>query len=408
MTRLAEMFNVNHFIVSQVNPHVVPFLSRDDRLYPATTPGRLRHQSSPDNGDWMYTLTTLAKDEALHRLQFLTELGVFPNLFTKLRCILSQKYSGDITILPEIALQDLPRILKNPNSDFMLRNCLIGERATWPKLSRVRDRCAIELALDQAVHALRARVVFSKSQVNLRRLVGRSEPQVHVPRRYLNRMNSAELTSNVNRCSYSTRSSHHYHHPPSSGEGTSEEQPQARRRRSSGGSVQLLAARHKHGFQSTDDMLTDEQSEEEERLEMGMRRRSRAASRASIIAKPRLRRLTKSQILQPPRLKTSPSAIGPHHGASSSDEHHHRQPATFDFSKPPTPPVGSNGGNDSAVGFDDSTVEEMSRMSALSPTRVDIKVTDCSTPPRDKEGGKDRDHADDADVDSDSEEHPGR
>ena len=25
MVKLAEMFNVNHFIVSQVNPHVIPF-----------------------------------------------------------------------------------------------------------------------------------------------------------------------------------------------------------------------------------------------------------------------------------------------------------------------------------------------------------------------------------------------
>ena len=53
----------------------------------------------------------------------------------------------------------------------MIRNCLVGERATWSKLSRIRDRCAIELALDRAVHALRTRVVFSKSQVDLRRLV---------------------------------------------------------------------------------------------------------------------------------------------------------------------------------------------------------------------------------------------
>ncbi|KAI7078488.1 putative esterase of the alpha-beta hydrolase superfamily, partial [Hortaea werneckii] len=30
MTRLAEMLNVNHFIVSQVNPHVVPFLSKEE------------------------------------------------------------------------------------------------------------------------------------------------------------------------------------------------------------------------------------------------------------------------------------------------------------------------------------------------------------------------------------------
>lgn len=26
MKRLAELFNVNHFIVSQVNPHIAPFL----------------------------------------------------------------------------------------------------------------------------------------------------------------------------------------------------------------------------------------------------------------------------------------------------------------------------------------------------------------------------------------------
>jgi TAG lipase/steryl ester hydrolase/phospholipase A2/LPA acyltransferase len=27
MQRLSELFNINHFIVSQVNPHVVPFIS---------------------------------------------------------------------------------------------------------------------------------------------------------------------------------------------------------------------------------------------------------------------------------------------------------------------------------------------------------------------------------------------
>lgn len=168
MTRLAEMFNVNHFIVSQVNPHVVPFLSKDDHLSPDASE-RPKASSHPDEMDWVYTLTTLAKEEAMHRLQFLAEMGIFPNLATKFRSILSQRYSGDITILPEMALHDLPRLLANPTSDFMLRSCLAGERATWPKLSRVRDRCAIELALDRAVHRLRARVVFSESHQDLQK-----------------------------------------------------------------------------------------------------------------------------------------------------------------------------------------------------------------------------------------------
>lgn len=165
MTRLAEMFNVNHFIVSQVNPHVVPFLVKDDEAI--TKDANTDGDSGPG---WVYTLTNLAKDEALHRMQVLAELGVFPNLVSKFRSVLSQKYSGDITILPEIDFKDFPRMLKNPTSDFMVQACLCGERATWPKLSRIRNHCAVELELDVTVQKLRARVVFSPSQVDLRRM----------------------------------------------------------------------------------------------------------------------------------------------------------------------------------------------------------------------------------------------
>lgn len=164
MTRLAEMFNVNHFIVSQVNPHVVPFLIKDDESITKDA------QSNNSGPGWVYTLTNLAKDEALHRMHVLAELGVFPNLVTKARSILSQKYSGDITILPQIEYKDFPRMLKNPSTEFMLQACLSGERATWPKLSMIRNHCAVELELDAAVQKLRARVVFSPSQVDLRRM----------------------------------------------------------------------------------------------------------------------------------------------------------------------------------------------------------------------------------------------
>ncbi|KAG5917333.1 hypothetical protein E4U61_002848 [Claviceps capensis] len=170
MTRLAEMFNVNHFIVCQVNPHVVPFLSNVDVLPQDRRLQKLDGSHFDGELDWEDTLTTLARDEALHRLQFMAELGIFPNLMTKFRTILNQKYSGDITILPEVAMNDLPKVLTNPNAEFMIRSCIAGERATWPRLSRIRDCCAIELALDRAVHSLRARVVFSESQRNLRAL----------------------------------------------------------------------------------------------------------------------------------------------------------------------------------------------------------------------------------------------
>ncbi|CDM26638.1 Small GTPase superfamily, ARF/SAR type [Penicillium roqueforti FM164] len=162
MTRLSEMFNVNHFIVSQVNPHVVPFLPKETGPQDATNDGP---SFIPR---WMNMMAHLAKDEVLHRMNVLSELGVFPTSMTKFASIVNQKYHGDINIYPELLSSNLPRLLENPTTEFMLSSCLSGERATWPRLSRIRNHCAIELALDNAIQNMRARVAFSPSQVDLR------------------------------------------------------------------------------------------------------------------------------------------------------------------------------------------------------------------------------------------------
>ncbi|KAK6065631.1 Lipase 4-like protein 1 [Seiridium cupressi] len=288
MTRLAEMFNVNHFIVSQVNPHVVPFLSNEDAPYSAS---EARSQSSGGQAEWIYTVAQLAKSEALHRLQIIAELGIFPNLVTKVRSILSQKYSGDINILPAMGVLDLPKILANPTSDFMHRSCLSGERATWPKLSRVRDRCAIELALDRAVHALKARVVFSKSQADLRRMmtgtIANTMGGSHEP---LNAMISPMESLMI-----------------------AKEKLKRRHRRSSGSNLQPVLALRKHVHEA--DEVTDDVTDQEERLEMVLKRAR---------AKPKLRM---KRLPPHDHLQTGPKTA-PHLG--SSDE-----PNAFDFAKSP-------------------------------------------------------------------------
>lgn len=169
MTRLAELFNVNHFIVSQVNPHVVPFLVKDEDMI--TQEARQSTMTMTSTPNWLRTITHLAKGEALHRMHTLAEMGVFSNTMTKAVSVLSQKYSGDINIFPEISYADFPRMLSNPTAEFMLQAQISGEKATWPKLSRIRNHCAIELALDKAVHQLRARVAFSPTPVDLRLFV---------------------------------------------------------------------------------------------------------------------------------------------------------------------------------------------------------------------------------------------
>jgi len=168
MTRLSEIFNVNHFIVSQVNPHVVPFLPRDEGPSDYTGPDS---KSSPG---WLHTITHLAKEEVLHRMAVLSDLGFFPTSLTKIASIMNQKYFGDITIYPEIQYSDIRRALTNPTTEFMLQSCINGERATWPKMGRVRNHVAIELALDSAVQKMRARVALSNSPLDMRRLTRHS------------------------------------------------------------------------------------------------------------------------------------------------------------------------------------------------------------------------------------------
>ncbi|POR39066.1 Lipase 4 [Tolypocladium paradoxum] len=334
MTRLAEMFNVNHFIVSQVNPHVVPFLSKDDRLSPDTEPDRIKRRG--DELDWPSTLASLAKDEALHRLQFMADLGVFPNLMTKCRSILSQKYSGDITILPEITMHDLPRLMRNPTADFMLRSSVLGERATWPKLSMVRDRCAIELALDRAVHRLRTRVVFSESQRDLRKLgTGVANMRLKMP--------------------VSIPGQPQAMGPPATGG-----HGQRRERRRSGGSIRTLP----DGRIIFDDGITDEDTAEEELLEMRARR-SRGNSTATT-RRPRLKRASKSYV-HAPQHKGSMAAAALQRELQRGPE--------YGFSRPVVPSL--RGAKSTGVGAQDESKQPSflwlyhtgsPRVSATSPT----------------------------------------
>ncbi|KAJ4384274.1 Lipase 5 [Didymella sp. IMI 355093] len=154
MTRLAEMFNINHFIVSQVNPHVVPFLEKEEELVTAEA----QDTAFSAGSSWMSSAASLAKGEVLHRLQVVAEMGIFPTYATKLSGLLSQRYSGDINIFPAISYADFPRVLSNPTTEYMLGCLLTGQRATWPKLSRIQNHVAIELALDSLIHKIKARL----------------------------------------------------------------------------------------------------------------------------------------------------------------------------------------------------------------------------------------------------------
>ncbi|KAF9354973.1 hypothetical protein BGX26_007134 [Mortierella sp. AD094] len=143
MNKLSELFNVNHFIVCQVNPYIVPFLQN-------------AIARSPTNRalDWAFFQV---RSELQHRMNQLSILGVMPELIHKVQAIMSQRYYGDITIVPSLSPDDYLNIVSNPNVDFLAQATLKGERATWPKISIIKNHCSIEHCLDDILYRLRLR-----------------------------------------------------------------------------------------------------------------------------------------------------------------------------------------------------------------------------------------------------------
>lgn len=158
ISRLSEMFNVDHIIACQVNVHVVPFL----KLSVSCVGGEIEDEFSARLRQNLGKMYNFFSNEMIHLFEIGTEMGIATNTLTKLRSVLSQQYSGDITILPDMnMLYRINELLSNPTRDFLLREITNGARATWPKISVIENHCAQEFALDKAISFLKGKMIVS-------------------------------------------------------------------------------------------------------------------------------------------------------------------------------------------------------------------------------------------------------
>ncbi|KAI9360381.1 acyl transferase/acyl hydrolase/lysophospholipase [Zopfochytrium polystomum] len=149
MARIAELFNVNHFIVSQVNPHIIPFMQTN----------RVETFSSK----LLAKCAFLLRSELLHRLNQLSSLGLSNSLIYRIKAILVQRYYGDITIVPSVSIKDFTTIVSNPTEDMMTAYTIKGERATWREVTIIKKHCQIEMALDEIIYRLRVQKIKGNS-----------------------------------------------------------------------------------------------------------------------------------------------------------------------------------------------------------------------------------------------------
>lgn len=137
-TQLKELFNVNHFIVSQANPHIAPLL-------------RLKELVRAYGGNFAAKLAHLAEMEIKHRCNQILELG-FP--LGGLAKLFAQEWEGDVTIVMPATLAQYSKIIQNPSYVELQKAVNQGRRCTWEKLSAIKANCAIEFALDECVALL--------------------------------------------------------------------------------------------------------------------------------------------------------------------------------------------------------------------------------------------------------------
>lgn len=140
--RLSRLHNVNHFIVSQTNPLVLPFMARRAgvggaiaRMFGAT----VRSQSG--------VLTDLARRAS--------PAAPVAQLAEQAYALLSQEYTGDIDIHPRLTWKSYRKVVSNPTPEDLAHFIAAGERAVWPQIPKIRDQTRLAATFRACLAKLR-------------------------------------------------------------------------------------------------------------------------------------------------------------------------------------------------------------------------------------------------------------
>jgi uncharacterized membrane protein YgcG len=139
----------------QVNPHVVPFLQHTlaggSGKAAQHSPGTLVSHSA-----LKATMRYLDHD-LRHRTLTLAEMGLLPRWYGQdVTKMLKQNYRGDVTIVPELKIDESLGIkaVMNPTEDDMVIYLRDGRRACWPHLLRIKHLLSVESCLHTHLESL--------------------------------------------------------------------------------------------------------------------------------------------------------------------------------------------------------------------------------------------------------------
>ncbi len=138
--RLARMYGVNHFVVSMVNPLVLPFVpnSRRQRRWLSLATGLSRS-----------ALREMLRAQRSIGRRYTQRMPRVNMVFNSLYGVVNQKYAGDINIVPSFRFYDVRKLLSKLNEEELVALMRDGERSTWPQLEAIRTCTKISRTLDE-------------------------------------------------------------------------------------------------------------------------------------------------------------------------------------------------------------------------------------------------------------------
>lgn len=147
LSRIAELFNVNHFIVSQAQPYLSPFFRSEVNLLDRRLTGWTHLSRS---------FIRLMLVEVRHRLRQLDYIGILPGMLSRL--LIDETIPGpNLMLVPDLSFQDLGKLFQQPTREWVAEWTLKGERGVWPAVSALKVREAVEIELDRGYQLVRRR-----------------------------------------------------------------------------------------------------------------------------------------------------------------------------------------------------------------------------------------------------------
>jgi NTE family protein len=138
--RLARVYGVNHFIVSQVNPHVFPFVT-DTEGSKKTVFSTLSAATKATTREWLNASAAIMERP-------LSFNPIASRLTNAALGIINQDYIGDVNILPGKLIFNPLRLLAHRSVEEIVELVDLGEKATWPKIEQIRVQTKIGRKLD--------------------------------------------------------------------------------------------------------------------------------------------------------------------------------------------------------------------------------------------------------------------